>query len=171
MKAALPLVAILCLALHPAHAQPQAAPGAAAAQQAPLLYGDPVTLAQARRIADAAREAAAAKGWTMAFAIVDPSGALVLFEKMDGTQNGSVEVAVAKARTSALFRRPTRVFSDAVGSGRTQVMSLPNVVAIEGGVPIVVGGRVVGALGVSGATSEQDGEVAAAALARAIDRR
>ena len=104
----------------------------------------------------------------MAFAIVDPSGALVLFEKMDGAQNGSVDVAIAKARSSALFRRPTRGFSDAVAAGRTQVLSLPGAVAIEGGVPIVLRGRIVGAIGVSGASSEQDGEVAAAALARAL---
>ena len=104
----------------------------------------------------------------MAFAIVDPSGNLVLFHKMDGTQNGSIEVAVQKARTSALFRRPTRVFADSVAGGRNAVLSLPNVVAIEGGVPILIDGRVAGAIGVSGASSEQDGEIAAAALASAL---
>lgn len=127
-----------------------------------------MTLAHARRIAEAAEAAARARGFNMAFAIVDPSGGLVLFHKMDGTQNGSIEVAVQKARTSALFRRPTRAFADSVAGGRNAVLSLPNVVAIEGGVPIMVGGRVAGAIGVSGGTSEQDGEIAAAALAAAL---
>ena len=150
--------------LAPAEAQPQPAPPAPAQPS----YGDPVTLDQARRIADAAERSARARNFAMAFAIVDPSGALVLFHKMDGTQNGSVEVAVQKARTSALFRRPTRAFFDSVAAGRTAVLTLPNVVAIEGGVPILIDGRVAGAIGVSGASSEQDGEVAAAALAAAF---
>lgn len=152
--------ALLCLtAAASAQVQPPAVP-----QQQPA-YGAPVSLAAARRIADAAEAAARARGFSMAFAIVDPAGALVLFHKMDGTQNGSVEVAIQKARTSALFRRPTRAFSDSVAAGRTAVLSLPNVVAIEGGVPIMVGGRVAGAIGVSGGSSEQDGEIAAAGLA------
>ena len=147
-------------------AQPRSAqPPAAAAQPA---YGAPATLAQARRIADAAGEAARERGFAMAFAIVDPSGGLILFHKMDGTQNGSIEVAIAKARTAALFRRPTRAFSDSVAAGRNAVLSLPGVVAIEGGVPIMIDGRVAGAIGVSGGSSEQDGEVAAAALAAAL---
>ena len=167
MKVARTVFPMLCALASAAGAQPQAATPAPTAAPPPLrAYGDPVTLAQARRIVEEAEAAAKGRNWTMAFAIVDPSGALVLFAKMDGTQNGSVDVAIAKARTSALFRRPTRAFSDSVTAGRTQVLSLPNVVAIEGGVPIVVRGRVIGAIGVSGATSEQDGEVAAAALAR-----
>ena len=149
----------------PAVAQPRSATPPAAQAQPQPAYGEPVTLAHARRIADSAEAAARERGFSMAFAIVDPAGGLVLFHKMDGTQNGSIEVAVAKARTSALFRRPTRIFSDSVAAGRTAVLSLPGVVAIEGGVPIIVAGRVVGAIGVSGGTSEQDGEIAAAALA------
>ena len=101
----------------------------------------------------------------MAFAVVDPSGQLVLFEKMDGTQYGSIVVAQEKARSAALFKRPTKAFSDAVTAGRVAVISLPGALPIEGGVPIVVQGRIIGALGVSGGTSEQDGEIAAAALA------
>jgi uncharacterized protein GlcG (DUF336 family) len=170
MKASRLFFSLLGLAAFAPQAQSQtpASAPAPAAPQTLRAYGDPVSLAQARRIVEAAEAAARQGGWTMAFAVVDPNGALVLFAKMDGTQNGSVEVAIAKARTSALFRRPTRAFSESVGAGRTQVLSLPNVVAIEGGVPIVVQGRVIGALGVSGATSEQDGQVAAAALARAF---
>ena len=166
----LPIALLLAAAAVPAQAQPQAQaqPAAQAPAARPLTqYGEPVTLAHARRIVDAAHAAARGRGFTMAFAIVDPSGSLVLFEKMDGTQNGSIEVALQKARTSALFRRTTRSFFDAVASGRVQSMTVPNVIAIEGGVPIVVGGRVVGAIGVSGGSAQEDGEIAAAALAAA----
>jgi len=141
---------------------------AAAAQTpptAPAASPQPAYTDAVRRIADSAEQAARRRGFSMAFAIVDPSGALILFHKMDGTQNGSIEVAIQKARTSALFRRSTRAFSDSVAAGRNAVLSLPGVVAIEGGVPIMVDGRVAGAIGVSGASSEQDGEIAAAALA------
>jgi uncharacterized protein GlcG (DUF336 family) len=165
----LPLVAIAA----PAAAQtppPAAAPASAAAPAPQPLYGPAVSLADARRIADAAEAEARRRGFTLAFAIVDPSGGLVLFHKMDGTQNGSIEVAVQKARTSALFRRPTKFFSDAVAGGRNTVLSLPNMVAIEGGVPILVDGRIAGAIGVSGASSAEDGEVAAVGLA-ALQRR
>jgi uncharacterized protein GlcG (DUF336 family) len=154
----LPLLAIAS----PAAAQTPA-PSAAPAPQP--LYGAAVSLADARRIADAAETEARRRGFNMAFAIVDPSGSLVLFHKMDNTQNGSIEVAVQKARTSALFRRPTKFFSDAVAGGRNTVLSLPNMVAIEGGVPILIDGRIAGAIGVSGASSAEDGEVAAVALA------
>jgi uncharacterized protein GlcG (DUF336 family) len=166
MKLLVPLAALALAA--PAAAQPPAAAPAPAQPQP--SYGNPVTLAHARRIAEAAEAAARARGFNMAFAVVDRSGGLVLFHKMDGTQNGSIEVAIQKARTSALFRRPTRAFADSVAAGRTAVLSLPNVVAIEGGVPIMIDGRVLGAVGVSGGTSEQDGEIAAAALAAALRR-
>ena len=139
-------------------------PISASAQQGPEPYGMPVALQQARQIVDSARRAAGERRFAMAFAVVEPSGQLVLFEKMDGTQNGSVVVAQEKARSAALFKRPTKAFSDAVAAGRVAVISLPGAVPIEGGVPIVVQGRIIGALGVSGGTSEQDGESAAAAL-------
>lgn len=137
----------------------------AAAQQVAAPYGPAVTLQEAERIVTAARAEAARRSFNMAFAVVDPSGDLVLFEKMDGTQTGSIAVAQDKARSAALFRRPTKAFAYAVASGRVAVLSLREVVAIEGGTPIMVNGRVVGALGVSGGTSEQDGEVAAVGLA------
>ena len=136
----------------------------AAAQQIPGPYGPSVSLEQARGIVAAGRAEARRQNFLMAFAVVDPSGDLVLFEKMDGTQTASIEVAADKARSAAAFRRPTKAFADSVAAGRVAVLSLKGVVAIEGGVPIVSGGRVIGALGVSGGTSEQDGEVAAVAL-------
>ena len=136
----------------------------AAAQQTPGPYGAPVTLEQARSIVAAGRAEAQRQNFMMAFAVVDPSGDLVAFEKMDGTQTGSVEVAQDKARSAAAFRRPTKAFADAVASGRVAILTLRGPVALEGGAPIVSGGRVIGALGVSGGTSEQDGQVAAVAL-------
>jgi uncharacterized protein GlcG (DUF336 family) len=136
----------------------------AQAQQMPTPYGAPVSLEQARTIVAGARRAADQRRFSMAFAVVEPGGQLVLFEKMDGTQYGSEVVAQEKARTAARFKRPSKAFSDAVAAGRVAVLSLPGIVAIEGGIPIVVQGRIVGALGVSGGTSEQDGEIAAIAL-------
>lgn len=134
------------------------------AQQLPAPYGAPITLDQAKTIVAAAERTARSRNFTMAFAIVEPSGELVLFQKMDGTQYGSELVAREKARTAARFKRSTKAFSDSVAGGRNAVLSLPGVVAIEGGSPIVINGRIVGAIGVSGGTSEQDGEVAATAL-------
>lgn len=136
----------------------------AAAQQVPVPYGTPISLGQAQAIIAAAERSALAHNFTMAFAVVEPSGELILFQKMDGTQYGSELVAREKARTAARFKRSTKVFSDSIAGGRNAVLSLPGVIAVEGGVPIVMNGRIVGALGVSGGTSEQDGEVAAAAL-------
>jgi glc operon protein GlcG len=136
----------------------------APAQQMAAAYGVPVSLDQARQIVARARQAAAERHFSMAFAVVEPGGQLVAFEKMDGTQYGSEMVAQEKAKSSARFKRPTKAFSDSVAAGRTAVLGLPGAIAIEGGVPIVIDGRIVGALGVSGGTSEQDGEIAAVAL-------
>lgn len=135
-----------------------------AAQQVPVPYGTPMSLQQAQAIVAAAERSALAHNFEMAFAVVEPSGELILFQKMDGTQYGSELVAREKARTAARFKRSTKVFSDSIAGGRNAVLSLPGVIAVEGGVPIVMNGRIVGALGVSGGTSVQDGEVAAAAL-------
>jgi uncharacterized protein GlcG (DUF336 family) len=123
-------------------------------------YGPPVTLEEAKRIVAAAEAEARRQGFTMAFAVVEPSGALVAFEKMDGTQYGSIEIAQGKARTAALFRRPSKAFGDSIAQGRVAVLSFPGVVAVEGGVPILRDGHIVGAIGASGGSSEQDGQVA-----------
>jgi len=97
-------------------------------------------------------------------AIVGPAGTLVYFEKMDNTQLGSVEVAIDKARTAAQFKRPTKAFQDAVAAGGDglRILTLKGVVAIEGGIPLVLDGKIVGAIGVSGATSAQDAQCAKA---------
>lgn len=138
---------------------------AASAQVIPGPYGDTITLAQARAIVDAGHRAAKQRGFTMAFTIAMPSGEPVLLEVMDGTQHGSIVVSQQKARTSARYRRPTKFFADITGTGNASLISLDSVAAVEGGLPIVARGRVIGAIGVSGGTAAEDGEIAKAALA------
>lgn len=128
-------------------------------------YGEILPLEQARRIADAGEQAARAGGYTMSFAIVEPSGELIPFHKMGAAQYGAGAVAQEKARTAARFRRSTKASFDAIAGGRTPTLSVPGIAATEGGVPIVMDGQVVGGLGVSGGTAEEDGQIAAAALA------
>jgi len=135
----------------------------AAAQDRPP-YGTPVNLSTAKKIAAAAAAEAAKNQWRMAIAIVDNHGALVYFEQMDDTQTASGNIAIEKARTAATFRRPSKVFEDGIAKGRNALLGLPGVTPIEGGLPIMVGGRVVGAIGVSGAAADQDGQTAEAGL-------
>lgn len=132
-----------------------------------VAYGEPVTLDMARQVMDAARKEAVANGWTMAIAIVDCGGNLVMFEKMDNTQVGSVEVAIGKAKTANNFKRATKVMEEAVAAGGIglRLLSIPGVYPLEGGEPIIVNGKIIGAIGVSGMQSTQDGQVAKAALA------
>lgn len=127
-------------------------------------YGTPITIEAAKQATAAAVAKARENNWLVAVAVVDPSGNLVHFEKMDGTQNGSSAVAIDKARTSALFKRPTKAFQDALAAGGEglRILRLQNVVPIDGGVPLIVDGRIVGAIGVSGVTSAQDGMCAQA---------
>ena len=142
----------------------------ALAQQPPPDYGAPITLDQAKEAATAALAEARRNGWRMAIAVVDPGGYLVYFERTDGMQNASVALAQGKARTAALFRRPSKVFADQFAAGNTGFMSFPDEarpIASEGGVPIVVNGRLIGAIGASGGTGQQDG-IAANAGANAV---
>lgn len=124
-----------------------------------------LTLEAAKAVAAAAERFASDRGWTVAVAVVDAGGGLVLFHCLDDTQPGSRDIAVHKARTAALLHRPTKALEDSIAGGRSALLSVPGMVALEGGVPIRVDGRVIGALGVSGMMSAQDGEVAAAGLA------
>jgi len=123
-----------------------------------------LTLAAAKAIAAAAVAFARERGWTVAIAVVDAAGGLILFQILDDTQPGSQEVAVHKARTAARFKRPTKALEETIAGGRQALLSLPGVTAVEGGLPIVVAGRVVGAVGVSGMQSSQDSQVAEAGL-------
>ena len=140
-----------------------AAPTPAPAPAAP--YGGPVTLQQARAAVVAAEAEARRMGWMLSFAVVEPSGQLVHFARMDGANYGSIALAEGKARTAAHFARSTKVFSDGIAAGRLGALGIEGVVPIEGGVPLVVGGRTIGAIGVSGASAAQDGQVAQAAAA------
>ena len=134
----------------------------------PADYGAPITNEQAKAVAAAAVAEAKKNNWRMAFAIVGPAGDLVYFEKMDGTQLASVEIAQGKARTSVLFRRPSKAFADQYAAGNTAFTTFPEKpVASEGGLPIIVNGKIVGAIGASGGTGQQDGLAAAAGVSAA----
>ncbi|PYS49599.1 MAG: hypothetical protein DMG13_23075 [Acidobacteria bacterium] len=127
--------------------------------QLPNPYGAAIGADTAKKIAAAAIAEARKNNWTMAIAIVDTAGNLVYFEKMDGTQTGSVQVSIEKARSAALFKRPTKAFQDtlAAGGAGLRMLGLEGAVPVEGGFPIVMDGRIVGAIGASGGTSDQDG--------------
>jgi uncharacterized protein GlcG (DUF336 family) len=133
-----------------------------ASAHAQLADKKALTLEAAKKAAAAAEAEAAKNKWTVAIAIVDDGGHLVYLSRIDGTQTGSVDVAIRKARTAQAFKRPTKVFEDAIAGGRTALLGLEGVVPLEGGVPIVAGGQLIGAIGVSGVTSQQDGVVAKA---------
>jgi glc operon protein GlcG len=138
--------------------------GGSASAQAPNPYAAPIAVDVARRAAAAAIVEGKKNGWTVAAAVVDSGGALVYFERIDGTQYGSSEVAVAKAKSAAAFKRPTKAFEEAVAGGRTAILALPGALPLEGGIPIILDGKIVGAIGVSGATSQQDGTCAQAGV-------
>ncbi|WP_428097132.1 GlcG/HbpS family heme-binding protein [Candidatus Rariloculus sp.] len=132
-------------------------------------YGPSITLAQAKQVADTALAPARENGWTMVIAIVDPGGYLVYLEKMDETQVGSVAIADTKARSAAIFKRSTKMFQDRLASGGAGllVLRLQDAIPVEGGLPIIVDGKLIGALGVSGGSSAED-EVCAEAGASAL---
>lgn len=128
-------------------------------------HGMPITLEQARRVAAAAEAEARNNGWTMAIAVSEPTGALVYFAKMDNTQYGSIEIALAKARTAAQFRRPTQMFNDALANGHLFFLTFPEISAAPGGLPLVHEGKLIGAIGVSGGAGHQDDTCAQAGAA------
>jgi glc operon protein GlcG len=129
-------------------------------------YGYSIGIESAKRAASSALVEAQRNGWTMAVAIVDIAGELIYFEKMDDTQHGSVKIAVAKARSAALFKRPTKAFQDALTAtpDGLRILGLEGAVPVEGGVPLIVSDRIVGAIGLSGGTSPQDGQCAKAGV-------
>ncbi len=128
----------------------------------PIGYGPPITVADALKLVDQGMRQSAAKGLTMAFAVVEPSGELVAFARMDDVPYASIRIAQQKARTSARFRIPTMQFEERVQAGRMVLLTSDEVVAVGGGVPIVANGRVIGALGVSGGTAAEDAALASA---------
>lgn len=146
-----------------AHAQ-QSEPSQSMPPAAPE-YGLPINNEQAKAAAAAALAEAKKNNWRMAVTVVGPQGEMVYFEKMDGTQNASESLATAKARTSALYRRPSKIFADAYAAGNLAFTTFPErPVASEGGIPIVVNGRIIGAIGVAGGTGQQDGVAATAGV-------
>ena len=132
--------------------------GSSALAQDPMPYGLPVGIEDAKKVAAAAVAEAAKNHWFMAVAIVDPNGTLVYYEKMDNTQIGSAQVAIDKARTSALFKRPSKVFEDQVAAGGTglRFLGLTGAMPIGGGVPLITSNHIVGAIGLSGDSSDHD---------------
>ncbi|HEV7804070.1 MAG TPA: heme-binding protein [Burkholderiales bacterium] len=135
------------------------------AQEQRPSYGAQVTVDQAKKLAAGALAEAKKNNWNVAIAIVDTSGALVYYERMEDAQSASPGIAIEKARTSAMFRRPTRAFQDAINkAGSTATLGLPGATPIAGGLPIVLGGKIGGAIGVSGVTADQDEQIARAGL-------
>jgi len=128
----------------------------------PLLAKRTLSLAAARKVSAAAETFARKKGWNVVIAIVDDGGHLIHLARMDGTQIGSIEVAQAKARTALSFKRPTKAWSEVLAGGRQAVLGLPGVTPVEGGLPLSAQGEIIGAIGISGVTSEQDGQIALA---------
>jgi glc operon protein GlcG len=123
-----------------------------------------LSLEIAKQVAAAAEKHARDNKWNVCIAIVDDGGHLIYFQRMDGTQYGSVVVSQAKAQTAIGFKRPSKVFEEIVAGGRNVILSLPGATPIEGGLPLAINGEMIGAIGISGVTSQQDGMIAQAGL-------
>ena len=123
-----------------------------------------ITLEGAKRMMAAAEAEAVRNGWNMAISIVDAAGNTILFARLDETQPGSIAVAQNKARTAANFKRPTKALEDMVASGRTVFLAIDGLLPLQGGVPVTIEGKVIGAVGVSGGTAAQDEQVGLAAI-------
>ena len=137
---------------------------------APMEYGVSLTLVEAKVIIEAAEKEAVKNSWPMVIAIVDTGGHLIALHKMDNAQLGSVEIARLKAETSLKFKRPTKAFEDGIAAGGAwlKILSMPGVAALEGGLPIERGGKIIGAIGVSGMASADDAVVARAGIAALV---
>jgi uncharacterized protein GlcG (DUF336 family) len=141
--------------------------GAVAADaQDPMPYGPAITLEQAKDVMAGAEAEAERNNWPVVIAIVDTGGNLVLLQRLDNAQFGSLEVARQKAWSAAAFRRPTKVFQEAIAGGgaNLRLLRLEGASPLEGGIPLVVDGQIIGAIGVSGVTSEQDAQIAQAGV-------
>jgi glc operon protein GlcG len=156
---------LLVMTLATVWGRAQTAPAAQAASFYLTPYGPPITLEVAKRVAAAAQAEATRNHWLMTVAVVDPAGDLVYYERTDNSQVGSSKVAVEKARAAALYKRPTKVFQDAVAKGgvNMRILALDGAVPVEGGVPLISDGRIIGAIGVSGDMSENDAQCAGVA--------
>jgi glc operon protein GlcG len=137
--------------------------GAGFAQQ--LATKRALTLEVAKKIAAAAEAEAMKNKWTMFITVVDDGGMPIYIERIDDAQLGSFEVSIEKARSAVLFKRPTKTFEDQVAGGRMVILKLPGALPVEGGIPLMADGKVIGAIGVSGGTSPQDAQAAQAGIA------
>ncbi len=160
LKSLIVVMLVLCASYALAQAKP-----AASINLTPI--GPAISLETAKKAATAALAETRKNGWLMVAAVVDPNGTLVYYEKLDNTQLGSADVAIDKARSAALYKRPTKVLQDALAGGGVglRVLALRGADPVEGGLPIIVNGKLIGAIGLSGDTSEHDGLCAAAGLA------
>jgi glc operon protein GlcG len=146
--------------------QPPAAAPAASPPPPPPPYGPAITLEQAKKAIVAAEEEAKKNNWGMNIAVVGSSGHLVAFSRMDNAQLASVDISQHKARTAVTFRRPTKAFQDALAANPANVylLTLDGIIASEGGIPIVADGKMIGAIGCSGGTGQQDGQACQAGV-------
>lgn len=162
------LVAVLLISVTALAQAPggQAAAPAASPNYYTIPIGNSITVDDARKAVAAAIAEAQQNHWYMAAAVVDPDGELVYFERMDNVQRGSIKVAIEKAASSARYKRPTKVFEAAVAGGGAgvRILGLDGAVPLEGGLPIVVDGKLIGAIGLSGDLSSNDGKCAQAGL-------
>jgi len=127
-------------------------------------YGPAITLETAKKVAAGGAAEAKKNSWNVTIAIVDNHGMLIYYEMMDDTQTGAANASIEKARTSALYRRPSKEFEDNIAGGRNSILGLPGVTPIDGGLPILVGGKMIGAIGISGMSGAQDGQIAKAGV-------
>jgi glc operon protein GlcG len=132
--------------------------------QAQLADRKTITLDAAKKALVAAEAEAKKNNWPVAIAVVDETGNLIAFSKLDDTQVASIDIAIGKARTAARFKRPSKALEDAVAGGRNVLIAVEGIMPLEGGIPVIVDGRVIGAVGVSGVTSQQDAQVAQAGV-------
>ena len=121
-----------------------------------------LTLEAAKQIASAAETEARKNAWNVVIAVLDDGANLIYLQRMDETQIGSVEVALEKARTAVKFKRPSKALEDALAGGRQAILKLPGATPVEGGIPLMLDGKLIGAIGVSGVQSNQDGQIAKA---------
>jgi glc operon protein GlcG len=137
-----------------------------ASAQAPPAYGPAITLEQAKRVMAGAEAEATKNNWPVVIAILDPGGNVVMLHRLDNAQWGSIEVAKDKARSAVAFRRPTKVFQDLIGKGgdNLRLLNLTGASLLEGGIPIVADGKIIGSVGVSGVTSQQDAQIGQAGI-------
>jgi len=160
VKSLIVLLLVLCAGFALGQAPPAASP-----YLTPI--GPAISLETAKKAAAAALAETRKNGWLMVAAVVDPDGTLVYYERMDNVQLGSAEVAIDKARSAALYKRPTKAFQDGLEKGgvNLRILALKGAVPVDGGLPIIVDGKLVGAIGLSGDLSEHDGKCAAAGVA------